>query len=73
VAQKKTISSPFQSLQAPLSYDKTDAELEASRKADVDKWMAGIKKAPPPKKFAAELEAERKMVRCLAHPKSQCV
>jgi hypothetical protein len=50
-------------------YDKTDAELEASSKADVDKWMAGIKKAPPPKKFVTELEAERKMLRCLARPK----
>jgi hypothetical protein len=47
-------------------YDKIGVELEASRKADVDKWMAGIKKAPPPKKSVAKLEAERKMLRCLA-------
>jgi hypothetical protein len=44
-------------------------ELEASRKTDVDKWMVGIKKAPPPKKSTAELEAECKMLRCLAQPK----
>jgi hypothetical protein len=69
VAQRKTSSSPFQSLQAPISYDKTDAELEASMKADVDKWMAGIKKAPPPKKSAAELEAECRMLRCLSQQK----
>jgi hypothetical protein len=50
-------------------YDKTDAELEASRRANFDKWMASIKKAPPPKKFVTELEAERKMLRCLAQPK----
>jgi hypothetical protein len=31
--------------------------------------MAGIKKAPPPKKFVAELEGERKMLRHLAQPK----
>jgi hypothetical protein len=53
VAQKKTISSPFQRLRAPLSYEKTNAELEASRKVDVEKWMASMKKAPPLKKYAA--------------------
>jgi hypothetical protein len=69
VAQKKDNLTLFQSLRAPLSYDKNDAELEASRKADVDKWMVGIKKVPPPKKFDTAKKAERKMLRCLAQPK----
>jgi hypothetical protein len=34
-------------LQAPLSYEKADAELEASVRVDVEKWMIGLKKAPP--------------------------
>jgi hypothetical protein len=33
------------------------------------KWMASLKKAPPPKKSAKELEAEAKMLRCLAELK----
>jgi hypothetical protein len=48
-------------------------KLEASMRVDVDKWMAGFKKAPPSKKSAKELEDERKMLRSLAEPKkSQC-
>jgi hypothetical protein len=31
--------------------------------------MAILKKAPPPKKSAKELEAEGKMLRCLVEPK----
>jgi hypothetical protein len=31
--------------------------------------MANLKKAPPPKKHAKELEAKAKMLRCLAEPK----
>jgi hypothetical protein len=50
-------------------YDKTDAELEASTRANVEKWMASVKKAPPPKKSPKELEAKRKMLRSLAEPK----
>jgi hypothetical protein len=38
-------------------------------KVNVDKWMAGFKKAQPSKKFAKELEDERKMLRSLAEPK----
>jgi hypothetical protein len=63
------MSPPFKKLQAPLSYEKTDAELEASKRLDVAKWMASLKKAPPPKKSAKELEAEGKMLRCLAEAK----
>jgi hypothetical protein len=48
-------------LRPPLSYEKNDL--------DVEKWMASLKKAPPPKKFAKKLEAEGKMLRCLAQPK----
>jgi hypothetical protein len=44
-------------------------ELEASVRADVEKWMAGFKKTPPLKKFAKELEAKRKILRSLAKPK----
>jgi hypothetical protein len=69
VAQKKKILSLFQRLQAPLSYEKIDAELEASRKVDVEKWMASMKKVPPTKKSAKELEAKRKMLKCLAESK----
>jgi hypothetical protein len=69
VAQKKSISSPFQRLQAPRSYEKTDAELQASARAIVEKWMAGFKKAPPLKKSTKELEVERKMLRSLVEPK----
>jgi hypothetical protein len=39
------------------------------RDSEVEKWMASLKKAPPPKKYAKELEAEGKMLRCLAQPK----
>jgi hypothetical protein len=31
--------------------------------------MASFKKAPPPKKYAKELEAKAKMLRCLVEPK----
>jgi hypothetical protein len=49
-------------------------ELEASRKVNVEKGMASMKKAPPPKKSTEELEVERQMLRCLAEPKkSQCL
>jgi hypothetical protein len=68
VSQKKKSSSPFKNHRAPLSYEKTDAKLEASMRLDVKKWMASLKKAPPPKKSAKELEAEGKMLRCLAEP-----
>jgi hypothetical protein len=44
-------------------------KLEASKRVDVEKWMANLKNAPPPKKFAKELEAKYKMLRCLAHAK----
>jgi hypothetical protein len=50
-------------------YENTDAELEASTRLIVQKWIASLKKAPPPKKFAKELEDEAKMLRCLAEPK----
>jgi hypothetical protein len=50
-------------------YEKIDVELEASTRLDVQKWMASLKKAPPLKKPAKELEAEDKMLRCLAEPK----
>jgi hypothetical protein len=50
-------------------HEKSDAELEASMRHDVQKWMASLKKAPPPKKSAKELEAKAKMLRCLAEPK----
>jgi hypothetical protein len=69
VSQKKISSSPFKKLRAPLSYMKTDAKLEASTRLDVQKWMASLKKAPPPKKSAKELEAEAKMLRYLVEPK----
>jgi hypothetical protein len=59
----------FNKLRAPLSYEKTDAELEASMRLDVEKWMTSLKKVPPPKKFAKELEVEGKMLRCLVEPK----
>jgi hypothetical protein len=36
---------------------------------EVEKWMTSLKKAPPPKKSAKELEAEGKMLRCLKEPK----
>jgi hypothetical protein len=42
-------------------YEKTDTELEASTRHDVQKWMASLKKASPPKKSAKELEVEAKM------------
>jgi hypothetical protein len=69
VAQKKSISSPLKRLRAPLLYEKTDAELEALVRADVEKWMVGFKKAPPLKKSTQELEVERKMLRSLVEPK----
>jgi hypothetical protein len=69
VSQEKSISSPFKRLQAPLLYEKTDAEPEASMKINVDKWMAGFKEAPPSKKSAKELEDECKMLRLLVEPK----
>jgi hypothetical protein len=45
-------------LQPPLSHEKTGVELEALTKLKVEKWMASLKKAPPPTKSAKELEAE---------------
>jgi hypothetical protein len=68
VAQKKSISSPFHRLRAPLSYEKTNAELRASARADVEKLMEGFKKAPPPNK-SVKLEVECKMLRSLVEPK----
>jgi TorA maturation chaperone TorD len=68
VAQKKTISSLFKWFWAPLSYEKIDAELEALVRVDVEKWMASLKKDPPPKKCTKELEVKCKMLRCLAEP-----
>jgi hypothetical protein len=38
-------------------------------KLEVEKWMACFKKTPTSKKSAKDLEAERKMLRCLAEPK----
>jgi hypothetical protein len=52
VPQKKTISSPFKRLRPLLSYEKNDAELEASMRLKVEKWMASFKKTPTPKKYA---------------------
>jgi hypothetical protein len=69
VSQKKTISSPFKRLRHPLSYEKTDAELEALTELEVEKWMASFKKAPPHKKSAKEIEVKGKMLKCLAEPK----
>jgi hypothetical protein len=69
---KKSISSPFKGLRAPLSYGKIDAVQEASTRADVEKWMIGFKKATPPKKSAKELQAKRKMLRSLAKQKNHC-
>jgi hypothetical protein len=50
-------------------YEKADAELQASMKLEVEKWMACFKKTPTSKKSAKDLEAEGKMLRCLAEPK----
>jgi hypothetical protein len=69
VVQKKTSPSPSKKLRAPLSYEKTDAELEASTRVDVEKWMASLKKALPPKKSVKEQEAEHNMLRYLVEPK----
>jgi hypothetical protein len=69
VSQKKTSSSPFKKLGAPLSCEKTDVELEALMRLDVKKWMASLKKAPPLKRSTKELEVKGKMLRCLAKPK----
>jgi hypothetical protein len=69
VVQKESISSLFKRLQAPLSSEKTDVELEASARADVEKWMADVKKAPPLKKSAKELEAKCKVLRSLVESK----
>jgi hypothetical protein len=69
VSQKKTSSSLFKKLRVPLSYEKTDAELEASMRLDVQKWMSSLKKAPPLKKSAKELEAKGKMLSYLVEPK----
>jgi hypothetical protein len=49
-------------------YEKTDVKLQASTRLEVDKWMASFKKTPTPKKSAKDLEAEDKMLRCLAEP-----
>jgi hypothetical protein len=45
------------------------AELEASTRLEVEKWMASFKKTPTPKKSAEDLEAKGKMLRYLAEPK----
>jgi hypothetical protein len=37
-------------------------------RVDVEKWMASLKKDPPPKKCTKELEVKCKMLRCLAEP-----
>jgi hypothetical protein len=66
VPQKRIISSPFKRLRPPLLYEKTDVELEASTRLEVEKWMTSLKKAQPPKKSTKELEAEGKLLRCLA-------
>jgi hypothetical protein len=42
-------------------------EVEASMRLDVQKLMASLKKSPPPKKSAKELEAEAKILRYLAN------
>jgi hypothetical protein len=69
VSQKKTISSPFNRIRPLLSYEKTDAELEASTRLEVEKWMTSFKKTPTPKKSVEELEAKGRMLRCLTEPK----
>jgi phage-related protein len=56
------MSSPFKRLQPLLSYEKTNAELKASMRLDVEKWMASFKKTPTPKNSTEELEAEGKML-----------
>jgi hypothetical protein len=38
-------------------------------RVDVDKWMAGFKKAPPSKKSTKELEDKCKMLRSLVESK----
>jgi hypothetical protein len=63
------MSSLFKKLRAPLSYEKIDVELEASKRLDVQKCMSSLKKAPPSKKSVRELEATGKMLRCLSEPK----
>jgi hypothetical protein len=63
------MSSSFKMLRAPLLYENTDVELEALKRLNVQKWMASLKKAPPHIKSAKELEAEDKMLGCLAEPK----
>jgi hypothetical protein len=50
-------------------YEKTDAELEASMRLEIEKWMAKFKKTPTPKKSAEDLEVKGKMLRCLAELK----
>jgi hypothetical protein len=47
--QKKTTSSPFDRVQPLLSYEKTDAKLEASTRLEAKKWIASFKKTPTPK------------------------
>jgi hypothetical protein len=64
-----TTSSPFKSLRPLLSYEKTDVELQASTRHEVEKIMARFKKTPTPKKFTKDLEAKAKMLRCLAELK----
>jgi hypothetical protein len=55
--QKKTTSLLFKKIQPLLSYEKTDVELEASTRLEVEKWMTSFKKTPTPKKSAEDLEA----------------
>jgi hypothetical protein len=50
-------------------YEKTDAELEASTRLEVEKWIACFKKTPTPKKYVEDLEAKGKMLKCLTEPK----
>jgi hypothetical protein len=35
----------------------------------IEKWMTSFKKTPTPKKSAKDLEANGKLLRCLAEPK----
>jgi hypothetical protein len=67
--QKKTTPSPFKRLRPLLSYEKTDVELEASMRLEVEKLMASYKKTPTHNKSVEDLEAKVKMLRCLVEPK----
>ena len=68
---KRPTSSQPKKPRSPLSYEKTDEELEKSVSADVTKFFAQLKKPPPEVKTAAVYEAERKFLLCLKQRKPQ--